>query len=351
MMRFWVFVFFIILPSFIAASGSRAEETVLRFTLQQALTDPVGKNILEFKQEVEAKAKGTLKIEILDKGQLYPDYQVPEVVGGGTVEMGITPLAQYAKFLPIAGVFMQPFLFNFEAIVQAAAQPGSEIRQVLDAAILKDTGARVLWWYPHGWNVIFSKGPIANPQALTNRNVRVFDDVAAEFVTLCGGNPQVISESKQVEALQLNLVDSSMTSIASIKNYELWHTTDTITNIRHSANILVALINDDVWKKLTEDQRKILTQAALNSQTKVWAQLPATEADIYSYAGSKGMKVIQLTPDDTIAWRICSSPILESFVSRSGALGAKLIAAYGKLRADPCCNPALRSSADNSTAK
>ena len=320
-----------------ASIGARADNTVLRLTMQQSIDDPIGEFILRFKSEVERETKGALTIEVHDKGTLYPDYQVPEVIGGGAVEMGVTQLAHFSQHVPVAGVFMQPFLFNFDAIVREAAKPGGDIRAMIDGAIVKETGARVLWWQPYGWNVIFAKGPIANPKAIANRNVRVFDEVAAEFVKLCGGTPQVISESKQVEALDLNIVDSTMASAASLKNYELWRKTDTISDIRHSANMLVVLINDDVWQKIPVEQQAVLTKAAKYAEAAGWWGFNARETGIYAYAKEKGMSVERPAPHDLVEWRVCSSAILESFLSRASGSGAELLAAYGKLRADPCC--------------
>ena len=317
--------------------GAQADTTVLRLTMQQSADDPIGKIILQFKEEVERETKGTVTIEVHDKGQLYPDYQVPEVIGGGAVEIGVTQLANYAQHAAVAGVFMQPFLFNFDAIVRAATKPGGEIRAMIDGAITGETGAHVLWWQPHGWNVIFSKGPVTSPKAIANRNVRVFDEVAAEFVKLCGGTPQVISESKQVEALELNIVDSTMTSASSLMPYQLYRKTDTISDIRHSANILVILINDDVWQKLTVDQRSILGGAAKNSEARGWWGFGAREAGIYADAMANDMTIARPAPHDLVEWRACSSEILEAFLARSGRSGAQLLSAYGKLRADPCC--------------
>jgi C4-dicarboxylate-binding protein DctP len=336
-MRSQLLLFFSIVSAIVPILAARADETVLRLTLQQSSDDPIGQNILKFKREVETKSKGALKIQVLDKGQFYQDYQVPEAIGGGALEMGVTQLAQYSQYIPVAGIFMQPFMFNFEAIIRAAARPGGDIRLMIDGAIAKETGARVLWWQPYGWNVIFAKGAISNPDALAHRNVRVFDEVAAEFVSLCGGTPQVISESKQVEALALKLVDSTMTSVAGIRNYELWRSTDTISDIRHSANILVVMINDDVLQKLPAEQKTVLMEAAQQAEIAGWSDFHALEAQVYSYAKSKGMSVQRPSPDDLIAWRICSSSILESFMSRAGRAGAQLLTSYGKLRADPCC--------------
>ncbi len=324
----------------LAHAGSHAAERTLRLTLQQSVTDPVAQSAVKFKAAVGSKAGTGLKIEIFDGGKLYPDYQVPSAVGGGTIEMGLTPLAQFAQFIPVTGVFMQPFLFNFASIVQAASQRGGAIRKIIDGPILRETGARVLWWQPAGWNVIFSKKSAVNPKSIVSENVRVFDDVSSEFVTLCGGVPQVISESKQSEALDLNLVNATVTSAAALRPFELWRRTHFLSDIRHSANILIAVINEDVWNTLSEAERTILSSAAEAVEAQAWREFQQTETETYRLAKANSMVIEEPASDDLLEWRMCSSPILENFMRRAGEPGRQLLANYGKLRADPCCGEA-----------
>jgi C4-dicarboxylate-binding protein DctP len=321
-----------------AISPSTAGEKSLRLTFQQSLSDPLGQNLLKFKGEAEAASAGALDIKLLDGGKLFPEYQVPSAVGGGTIEMGVTPLVQYAPFIPAAGVFMQPFLFNFAAIVRGAARRGGAIRKLIDTAILNDTGARVLWWQPGGWNVIISKQSAVKPDGIENQTVRVFDDLSAEFVSLCGGKPETISESKQAEALDVGLVSATVTSVASVKNYELWKRTHFLSDIRHSVNILTAVINEDTWQTLPEAEKAALSEAATQAEARAWEAFQKTEEDIYAFAKAKAMTVEEPRADDLVAWRVCSSPILESFMARAGHAGRTIMGAYGQLRADPCCN-------------
>jgi C4-dicarboxylate-binding protein DctP len=327
----------VLLLSHIVARPALAE-TLIRISLQQPISTFVGQNLLEFKREVEEQTEGAVKITVYDKAQFYLDYQVPEAVGSGAIEMGVAPLAQYAEDVPAAGLFMQPFLFNFDAIVRAAVSRKSEIRIAIDAEIQKKSGVRVLWWQPYGPNVIFGRGALSNPQTLTNHRVRVFDDVSAEFVTLCGGVPHVISDAKQSEAFGQNIVDSSIASIASLKDEELWQKIDTITNIRHSENLFLVVLNEETFNGLSSQQKEALLTAAQKAEDSIWNSYHVFEAETYSFAASKGIKIQQLVLDDTVAWRVCSSSILESYMERAGTLGAKLFAAYGKLRTDPCCS-------------
>ena len=153
-----------LLVSQLAAGPLSANEVALRITLHQPVEGLLGQNLQEFKALVEAETKGAVKVSIYDKASFYLDYQVPEGVGSGAIEMGVAPLAAYTDEIPPAGLFMQPFLFNFDAIVRAAAARGSQIRSVIDAEIEKKAGVKVLWWQPYGANVVFGKGKSRKPQ-------------------------------------------------------------------------------------------------------------------------------------------------------------------------------------------
>jgi hypothetical protein len=57
------------------------------------------------------------------------------------------------------------------------------------------------------------------------------------------------------------------------------------------------------------------------------------------------MKIEELTSENIIAWRICSSSILESYMTKAGEIGQQLMTAYARLRMAPCCNKAANTDA------
>jgi hypothetical protein len=77
MMRLQVLAFLALMLCLFNAGDTQAAEVVLRLSVQQAASEPIGQNILSFKREVEAGTNGTVKIEIAGKGQVIPDHQVP----------------------------------------------------------------------------------------------------------------------------------------------------------------------------------------------------------------------------------------------------------------------------------
>jgi len=323
---------------------AHAEEVLLRLSLQDSLENPLNKGLVEFQAAVAARSKGEITIRIFDKSQFYNDYQVPNAVSSGAIEMGLAPLGQYEEHVPAAGVFLQPFLFNFDEIIRAAAQPGGEIRTIIDNEILTNTGARVLWWQRYGAPVLLSKnGPMLNPNALAAQNIRTYDELTAEFISLCGGKPHVMADVKQAEAFDRKLVDANLTQISSVKEQELWQRTRFVTSIRLSEILYAVIINEDSWQALTKEQQQILAEEAAKAEKAIWDRFGQIEAESYAYAAQRGMKIEQISSVDIVAWRACSSSILETYMSNAGEMGRRLMAAYARLRMAPCCNKALEN--------
>jgi C4-dicarboxylate-binding protein DctP len=325
----------------VAQPKAAVQTRTLSLSLPVSAGNPISQTIDEFRREVERRTDGALKITIDGKARHYEDNEVISAVSSGAIEMGATSLNQFAYDVPLAGVFLQPFMFNYDALVRAAAKPGSEIRGLIDDEILYWTNTHVLVWLPRGSTVIFSRRvPDLNPAAIVSRAVGAPDDLTKELTRACGGTPHLVPTSDLYSALEKNSIQVTMTDIFGVTERDLWRVTDTIVNTKHSPSLFIVVINDKVWDSLSEGHRHILTEAAGALQARMWDLFAKIQADAYAFATSKGMKVYELPPRDIVAWRECSAPLLESYVDRIGELGPKLFSAYGRLRTDPCCNNA-----------
>ena len=315
-----------------------AEPVKLRITLQLPITNHLGVNLQQFKDDVEGKTRGAIVVEIFDRSRLYKDNEVLAAVSSGAIEMGTVGLSQFHKVVPALEVFAQPFLFNFDALVRAATSPDSEMRRLLDKAVLETTGVRVLWWQSYGQSVFFSKGRDARtPAATRGQKIRVFGENMANFTKYCGGIPFVITASKQAQAIKDGTVDMAMTGVTGVTSRELWKVTDTITRTEHAALEFVVIINDKAWQSLGEHHRAVITAAARRAEQDLRQQMADIEAKAYAFARDKGMTVYDLTPNDVAEWRACSAPVVVDYLTLAGELGQRMMAAYGKLRTQPCC--------------
>jgi C4-dicarboxylate-binding protein DctP len=322
-------------------AAARAQDTTLRLSLPISLDSPTGQNMREYARQVQARTGGALRIEIEGAFRRHQEHEVLAAVASGAVEIGTAPLTQFTKDVPLCASFLQPFLFNFDALIEAATRPGSDIRTLVDREILRRTGTRVLWWEPYGSSILVSRRlPINDPVQIVVRPVGVADEQARGLLDMCGGLSQTVPPSEAAVALQRGTIAALATDIMTVRERELWRVADTITNLRYAPSLFMVVINEQAWRKLTPEQQEIITELSEDAQSYMWARFATVRAEAYALAVEKGMRIVQLRPEDIVAWRACSAPLLETYLERAGASGSKLFAAYGKLRTQPCCTDA-----------
>jgi C4-dicarboxylate-binding protein DctP len=320
------------------ASG-QVQPTKLRVTLFLPAGDALlGQSLVRFKVSVETRSEKAITVEIFDKAQLYIDDETVGAVASGAIDMGVAGFNQFAKRIPGIDILEQPFLFNFEELVTAAADPSSDLRKLIDAAIVETVGVRVLWWQSTGNQIFISNGAtLTEPQQIKDRKVRVFSPTHAEFVKLCGGIPVMVSANKTLDAFKARQIEMAMGASALISNRQLWTVADTITRTMHAPIEFFLIVNEKVWQSLPEAHRKIVLEAALDEERQSRRKVGEVEAAFYAAFRQKGMTLHDLTADQIADWRACSASIVEDYMLSSPDLARRLLAAYGKLRADPCC--------------
>jgi C4-dicarboxylate-binding protein DctP len=325
----------------VALAQALAETTVLRLNLPISPDGPVGENVSDFALQVRARTDGAVRIELQAKGRRYEEHEVIAAVGKGAIEMGAAPLNQLASDVALAAAFLQPFLFDFDALVQAATEPGSEIRGLLDAEILHRTKTRVLWVQPYGSSVMLSRSaPAAHPKAIAGFGVATPDDQVRRLMRSCGGVPFILPPAELFAEMRMGRVVATATDIMNVRERDLWRVADTITNLRFAPSLYLVVIDEKAWQRLSPEHRSIIGELAEEAQNLMWARFATIRAGAYAYAVQKGMKIVELARDDIEAWRICSAPLLEAYRELTGEVGQKLFAAYGKLRTRPCCREA-----------
>jgi C4-dicarboxylate-binding protein DctP len=334
----WLYVFLALAVS--APVSSATEPVTLRFTLQVPASNPqLGLSVVQFKEEVERETQRSVRVEIIDRGKLYIDDQVVGAVQSGAIEMGLAGINQISRRLPAADIMEQPFLFNFAALTHAAVSSERELRKLLDRAVLETIGVRVLWWQTAGPQVFMAKAlDVASPERIRSKSVRVYSASTASMTERCGGSPKIMSITNVHDALRDGSIEVAMTAVVAVETRDLWKVADTITRTDHASIEFLVIVNEKAWQRLTDQQRIIVLAAAKRAEREVRERSSKLEDKAYEFARSKGMKVRELTPDEVAEWRACSADVLATYMNSGGELVRQLLAAYGKLRTDPCCS-------------
>jgi C4-dicarboxylate-binding protein DctP len=319
----------------VAASDTPDSSPIaIRFTSVSDPGAPVSRTIEHFKQRIESGSNGAIQVQIFFSSKLYSDVQTLPAVSSGGAEMGFVNLARYTDKVPIADAFQLPFVFNTETLEMAAIAPDSEIRHMIDIAILAQTGTRPLWWIPLGRTVLLTKGaPAANPQAIENKAVRTFGHTIESVVKYCGGRPVDIESSDQENAYGSGKVDVGMTGIVTVVGRKLWRFMDTLTITNQASMQSLIVMNEAFWQKLPASHRALIEAAGRDLDAEARSIVTQIERDAYKkLADGNGVKIVALSDDDLVLWRICSSDVLQEFMDRSGESGQALMTAYGRMK-------------------
>ena len=311
----------------LGASIAAQAETTIKVTLQLPATHSLGKNWIAFKEIIEKESGGDLKLQLFPSAQLYKDKQVPEAVGSGAVEAGSAFLGRFAGSVPAVEIVNLPFFFRDEAHLRAAAANGSTMRNILDAAVVKETGAKVLWWQAFGRNVYLNKGSaIRTPADLKGKKVRTYGKVLGWTVEALGGAPTLMSGSKQFLAYQQGAVDVGMTGASAVKSRKLYEVMDNMTLSYDSAIEFVAVMNNDFFNSLSAKNQEIITKAAATVEKQLRDEVYGGEAAVVKEVSSK-INVVELTKEERAMWVEATKSVIDKFASERGEVAVKAIEA------------------------
>jgi TRAP-type C4-dicarboxylate transport system substrate-binding protein len=105
-------------------STAHAQPVKLRITLQLPITNHLGVNLKQFKEEVESKTGGAIVAEIFDRARLYKDNEALAAVSSGAVEMGTVGLSQFRKKSAGPGGVRPAVPVQFRGAGPGGNQPG-----------------------------------------------------------------------------------------------------------------------------------------------------------------------------------------------------------------------------------
>lgn len=320
----------LVAATIIAAPMVVQAETVIRVTLQLPETHSLGQNWMAFKNIIEEKSQGELTVQLFPSAQLFKDKEVPGAVGSGAIEAGSAFLGRFTGAVPAVDVVNLPFVFRDEAHLRASVATGSPMRNILDDAVVKETGAKVLWWQAFGRNVYLSNGTaVRTPKDLENKKVRTYGKVLGWTVEALGGAPTLMSGSKQFLAYQQGAVDVGMTGASAVKSRKLHEVMDHMTLSYDSAIEFVAVMNNDFFENLTPEHQQIVLDAAAEVEQQLRDAIYAEEEGIVDEMRNQ-MTVVELSPEERQQWVEATASVAKRFVDDAGDTAARVLSAISK---------------------
>ncbi|QSQ08290.1 Solute-binding protein [Koleobacter methoxysyntrophicus] len=270
-----------------------------------------------FKNYVEEKSGGRLKVELYPNGQLGSDRQAIEGVSLGTIEMTIPAAAVLSGFEEKFMVFDLPFLFESREAAHRALD--GELGQKLSELLIPH-GLKNLVFAENGFrNITNNKKPITTPDDLKGLKIRTMENPVhiAAFKAL-GANPTPMAFGELFTALQQGTVDAQENPISLIYTSKFYEVQKYCTLSGHVYAPTAVLINNDFYNSLPEDLQKIIREAAVAYRDYQRELAGQQDTEFIAKLKEAGMQVNELTPEQKKAFVEATKVVYEQFESKIG---------------------------------
>ena len=293
------------------AAGGEASITLVMAEVNP-LDSVAGMTDQKFKEEVEARSNGTIKIDLQAGAVLGPEDQVLDQMlgGGGNIDIArispfsLTPYgAEKTKLMSLPYTFVsRDHYWNFATSDLA--------QEFLLEPHENGSGVRGLFYGEEGFRHFFSNEDISTIDAFNGMKVRVSDDpVMNGLVKGLGANPTVISFNELYSALQTGVVDAAEQPISNYKTNAFPEVANNMVLDGHTIGALEIIIADSTWDSLTEEQQQILVEAGKATQEYNRQISEEQENAVLEELKADGVNIIEV--DDLTPWQDAVKPVVD----------------------------------------
>jgi len=278
---------------------------------------------LKFKDIVEGRSNGQIRVNIFPSNLLGNSTQMVEQVQAGALEAAVLPTAWIAPISPSVQVLDLPFLFpDRKSLYEVLDGPvGAEILRPLNKVNIEG----VAFW-ESGFKQFTGQFPIREPADYRGRKIRTMPAaVIQEQFKAFGATPTTIAFAELYSALQQNVVDGQENPIASIASMRLFEVQKYLTLSDHGFLAYAFMFNKPLLDRLPKEQREILIDAAREAgrfQRDIIQQAEKEHLEAFRKAG---MQISTLTPEQRAKFEQASRPVYDWFAQKYGGASIDMI--------------------------
>ena len=287
-------------------------------------TSSGGQGLKKFKELVESKSNGKIKVDLYGDGQLGNDKSMTEALQMGTLDMTLpsgSPLAEFNKaFL----AFDLPFLFDNASQVDKVIT-GNSGKEML--ASLEVQNIKGLAYFENGFrNITNSKHPIQSVADMKGLKLRVMQNpIMIDTFKAWGANPTPMAFNEVFTALEQKTIDGQDNPNTLIYDAGFYEAQKYLTLSRHFYTPYVLIMSKKKWDSFSAEDQKLLQACA--DEAAEWQRETNRKLD-EEYLGrmkEKGIAVNEIAPEEITKMKEMVKPIYEQYAGQIGEARLKAI--------------------------
>jgi TRAP-type transport system periplasmic protein len=291
---------------------AHAQDKTIKFATQNPKGHPIVVGMEKFKDLVEAKSAGKIKVSLFPGGVLGSDQANVAALQGGTLEMVSMNSGILANQVKEFAIFDFPFMFGSEAEADAVLDGsfGQKMHHML-----ADKGLLGLTYFELGFRQITnSKRAITKVEDLEGLKLRVIPNpINVDWVKALGANPTPLPFPEVYSALEQRAIDGQENPESVIAANKFYEVQKHIVLSNHQYNPQSILISKKFWDGLNADQQKIIAQAAQEAAKFQRAQARAAVATAQDTLKKNGMQISTFSPAELAKLRDKLRPVTAKY--------------------------------------
>ena len=301
-------------PAGDAAAAASDPKVTLVYAEVNPLDTIVGQTGSHFKEKVEELTGGSVVVDVQASGVLGSENHVLDAILGGSTSIDISRISAFA--LTSYGCNKSKLLsipFTFENRAHFWNFANSELApEFLNEPQELGLPVRGIFYGEGGFRHFFTVKPVSGIADFKGLKLRVSNDpVMNGMVEGLGANPTVVSFGELYSALQTGVVDGAEQPIANYKSNAFPEVANNLILDGHTLGAVQAVITDNAWNKLTENQQAAVMEAAADTQAFNADLSETAENKVLDELKSSGCNVIDV-PDKAPWQEACAKVISEN---------------------------------------
>lgn len=293
----------------------KAAEGGAKYTFRLAETHPADYPTTmgdkKFAELVNERTKGRIKIEVFPSSQLGEEKAVLEQIQLGAIEFTRVSASPLAEFNKAFGVFSLPYIFdnNDHMWKFLNSDAGNKILDGLEKSKMKG-----LAYYDGGARNFYTKAPVAKVEDLKGMKIRVQQNkINMDLIAALGASATPMPYGEVYSGLQTGVIDGAENNSPSYLTANHYQAVKNFILDGHQRVPEVLLISKVTWDKLSDEDRKIIKQAAIDSV--------ATQRDLWEKFEKESMEklkangVVVTEVKDVKPWQAAVKPVIDKYVA------------------------------------
>ena len=292
-----------------------------KVTLVYAEVNPIdsiiGHVATAFKEKAEELSGGSITIDIQAGGVLGSENDVLDSIMAGSNQIDISRISVFA--LNTYGVKKSvlctlPFTFESREHFWNFANSGELAQEFLNEPQELGLPVRGIFFGEEGFRHFFTRDPISGIDDLKGMKLRVSNDpIMNGLVEGLGASPTVVSFGELYSGLSTGVCDGAEQPIGNYKSNAFDEVAPNLILDGHTLGAVQVIITDNAWGKLTENQQKVIMEAAAYAQKFNQEYVEGAEQEVLDGLKADGINVIEVA--DKTPWAEACKPVIDQYAS------------------------------------